>query len=413
MSRGVYAFIARQPILDRRQALHGYELLSRSGPGETFFRGDPEQGTSKVIADSLLLPDLRALTGGKQAYINVTRELLVRQAPRLLSPSHTVIEIVEDVPPDDEVLAACGHLRGLGYRLALDDYRAGSLWERHLDQVDIVKVDVLVAGPEERARTARDLRRTRRTLVAEKVETHEIFRECLALDYDLFQGYFFARPTVVAGRDIPAGKLSCLRVLREVHRSRMDLRAVCRVIEQEVALSYKLLRYVNAACFGWRGSVRSIEQAAALLGERELRRWAAVVAVAGMASDKPDELVRMALVRGCLCEGLAPVAGLAPRATDLFLMGLFSVLDALLDRPMPEVLEPIPIEEDVKAALLGAPDRLRDVLEVACAHWAGDWITLARGCERLEIAMDQVPELAHRALLRAETGDPDGEIRAA
>jgi c-di-GMP-related signal transduction protein len=377
------AFIARQPILDRKLKVYAYELLFRSGLVDFFDHPDPDQASSKVIADSLLLPGLDQLTHGLPAFINVTRELLVGDGICLLPAAHTAVEVLENVQPDDEVLEACRRLKSKGYTLALDDYVSGSPWEPHLEIADIVKVDVLSTTTEERAELAKRFRRGGPRLLAEKVETQAMHEETRGLGYQYFQGFFFARPTTLTARDIPMSQLHHVQLLREIHRADLDFDALEEIIEHEVGLSYKLLRYINAAFFGWNGSVESIRHALMLLGEREIKNWATVVVMAGMASDKPDELVTQALIRGRHCERLAAYADLESRSADLFLMGAFSLIDAMLDVPLARVLREIPIASDVKDALLGEPGQLRDVFTVVVAYATGDWALVAERASRL------------------------------
>ncbi|HVP14264.1 MAG TPA: HDOD domain-containing protein, partial [Terriglobales bacterium] len=235
-------------------------------------------------------------------------------------------------------------------------------------------------------------------LLAEKIESQKVYREMRGLGYGMFQGFFFARPTIVPGRDIPASQLHRVELLREIHKSGLDFYAIADIIEREVGLSYKLLRYLNAAFFAWRGPVASIPHALMLLGEREIRTWATIVVMASMPTDKPDELVNQALVRGRLCELLAEPAGFRDRAPDLFLLGAFSLIDALLDYPLDAVLDQIPIAPDVKAALLGDAGPLRDVLELATAYGDFDWVRVSAAASRLSLDEGIVPDLYVEAL---------------
>jgi EAL and modified HD-GYP domain-containing signal transduction protein len=371
----VDAFIARQPIFDRQLGVHAYELLFRSGLKDFFDHPDPDQASSKVIADSLLLPGLDSLTGGRPAFINVTRELLVGDGISLLPASTTV----------------CRKLKSKGYLLALDDFACGSPWESWLELADIVKVDVMASGPADRAVLARRFKHGGPRLLAEKVETKAIHLETASLGYQFFQGYFFARPTTLTARDIPTSRLHEIQLLREIHKPGLDFSALEEIIEHEVGLSYKLLRYINAAFFGWRGNVDSIRHALMLLGEREIRNWASVVIMAGMASDKPDELVTQALLRGRHCELLAPAAGLESRAHDSFLMGAFSLIDAILDCPLASVLREIPIASDIKDALLGESGPLRDLFTVVVAYSSGDWALVSERAKRLGLDEAAIP----------------------
>lgn len=392
------AFIARQPIFDRRLKVHAYELLFRSGLADFFDHPDPDQASSKVIADSLLLPGLDSLTHGLPAFVNVTRELLVGEGIALLPPGRTGIEVLEQIEPDREVLEACRRLRARGYRILVDDYVSGSPWEPWLDLADVVKVDVLATRPDERAALAKRFAKGGPRLLAEKVETRSVHEETRGLGYQLFQGFFFARPTTVSARDIPTSQLHHVQLLREIHRPGLDFDALEEIIEHEVGLSYKLLRYINAAFFGWRGTVESIRHALMLLGEREIKSWASIVVMAGMASDKPDELVTQALVRGRHCEQLARPAGLALRAHDLFLMGAFSLIDAMLDVPLPRILKELPIAPDVKDALQGEPGPLRDVFTVVVAYAAGDWPLVTERARRLGLGEAAIADAYVEAL---------------
>jgi len=392
------AFIARQPVFDAKLEVQAYELLFRSGLVNACTHHDLDQASSKVIADSLFLPGLEALTCGRTAFVNITRDLLIREDVNLLPPATTVLEIIESVEADDEVLAACRRLKERGYRLAIDDYRPDAQHRRLLDVADIVKVDVLVTGPAERVALARQLRPRGIVMLAEKVESEDVFRQTREAGYQLFQGYFFARPTIVKGRDIPGSKLSFLRILGEIHKPDLDLGALGAIVEREVALSYKLLRYINSAFFGWNGDVNSINHALLLLGEREIKRWASVIALAGMSSDKPGELQAHALMRGRFCELLAPGARLADRSSDLFLMGLFSLMDAMLDHPLDKVLDGLPLAQDVKDSMLGEAGPLRDVFDVVLAYSQGDWEALSGPVKRLGLAEHDLPEIYVEAL---------------
>jgi EAL and modified HD-GYP domain-containing signal transduction protein len=226
----------------------------------------------------------------------------------------------------------------------------------------------------------------------------DVFHKTLALGYSLFQGSFFARPATIPYWDIPASKLGCLRILEEILRPDLDFDALERMIENELALSYKLLRYVQSACFGWQGPVRSLRDALVFLGENQVRNWASVVALAGMASDKPEEVLSDALLRGRFCELLAGPAGVAPRAPELFIAGMFTLLDVILDRPLAEALEGIPIAEDVRAALLGAPGPMRDVLDLVLLYTSGDWDAIRAPASRLRLDPRELPRYFRSAL---------------
>jgi c-di-GMP-related signal transduction protein len=391
-------FIARQPIFDRRMEVQGYELLFRSGLENAFGLSDQEAASSLVIVESLYLPGFESLTAGKLAFMNLTRRCLLRDEVAMLPAQSTVLELLESIEADDEVIEACRQYKGKGYRIALDDFVLRPQNRALLDVADIVKVDVLETTPAARAALARELRPRGITLLAEKVETDGTFRETLEEGYQLFQGYFFASPTVVTGRDIPALKLSYLRLLTEIHNPHLDLTALRHVIEREVGLSYKLLRYINAAYYGRSEVVGSILHALLLLGELEVKRWASTVALAGMTVDKPGELQTEALVRGRFCELLAAETSQHRRSSDLFLLGLLSLMEAMFDSPIEHLLEKLPLAEDVKHALLGEAGILRDILDLPIHYGRGNWEALRGPLERLQLEEDVLPVVYAEAL---------------
>lgn len=405
--REMDAFIARQPILNRKLEVVAYELLFRSGLESHFDHGDPDQASTSVIVESLLLPGFEKLTCGRKAHVNLTKATLLRQDVTLLPPESTVVELLETIEGDEEVLEACRRLRARGYRIALDDFQPDQARMPLLDVADIVKIDVLVCGQSERARLAKELRPRGLCLVAEKVETDDMFRETRDAGFDLFQGYFFARPTTFRGKDIPALKLSYLMVLAEIHRPELDLQALRAIVEREVGLSYKLLRYINSAYFGRREVVSSIRHALLLLGEREIRHWVNLVALAGIATGKPNPLQDECLTRGRFCEKIALGSGLGGRASELFLMGLLSLMEAMLDTPIERILDGLPLSDDVKQAMLGSPGPLRDVLDLAIAYGRGNWDSLRGPIERLGLAETDLPELYLDSVSWGQTRKPE------
>ncbi len=258
-------------------------------------------------------------------------------------------------PPSQEVVQLCAELCREGYTLALDDYAGHPKWEPLLPFVKFLKVDFRACDPPARAAIANRHRNKLGPgashsngirLLAEKIETNDDLLEARSLGYTFFQGYFFCKPTTLSAREIPSNKLNCLRLLRLVASPDFSYDAVEQLLKGDPALVYKLLRYLNSWLVAVRGEIHSIREAIALLGEKEFRRWISVLAVVAMASDKPHELIRTALARAFFCESLAPIlpvsAALSVQSSDLFLMGLLSVSDAILDRPMEQVLATLP-----------------------------------------------------------------------
>jgi c-di-GMP-related signal transduction protein len=379
------AFIGRQPIFDTRQQVFGYELLFRSGMNNFFSNADPNQATSKVISDSFFLLGIPTLTGGKRAFINITRDFLLNEYVHLLPKESIVVEILETVEPGPEIVRACKRLKDTGYLLAVDDFVYDEKYKPLLDLVDFVKIDFLATKGEDRKVLLDRYASSGIKFLAEKVETPEEHRQALDLGYSYFQGYFFCKPTIISGKDIPGYKLHYMRILQAIHRPEVDFKTLAEIVKQEMSLSFKLLRYINSAFFGLSNKITSIMQALTLLGEREIKKWVSLIALASMGQDKPEELIIQTMIRAKFCEALAPSIGLGDRADDLFLLGMFSLIDTILSRPVSEILQDIPIADEIKEALLGNENRLRHVYDFTLVCEKGDWEKLPRHTARLGI----------------------------
>ncbi len=393
-------FIARQPIFDSKQGVYAYEMLYRSGPENVARCTDFDYASAKVISEYCLM--LGRETSGRQpkAFINVTGETLHAGIAELLPPEQTVVEVLETVEPDSQTLDALRKLKRAGYLVSLDDFTYRAELEPLIDLADFVKIDFLASNRNERRALARMLRPRGISLVAEKVEDQIAFREALETGYAYFQGFFFCRPQVLSYRDVPGSKLHYLRILGETRRPDPDFARLEEMVKSDVALSYKLLRYINSAAFARRRAVGSIRQALALLGEREFRKWVGLFALAHVAGDKPEELLVQSLVRAKFCESLAARAGLAERADDLLLVGMLSLVDAMLDRPLADILDELALDEEIRSALLleGEKDALRLVYECVLRYERGEWLELSRSAGALGIEEAALPKLYLKAV---------------
>lgn len=390
-------FVARQPIFDRRLELFAYELLFRSGP-ENYFTGDADTASPTVIANATQLMELEALTGKHRGFVNFTRTSLLNELALLLPPSGVVVEILETVEPDEEVIAALRRLKEAGYLVALDDYLVTAEDSPLVAFADIVKVDVLATPPSEWAVVARRLAKRGIRMLAEKVETREVMKQASAAGYEYFQGYFFSRPEIVSAKDVPAFRLNYLRLLEALHQPNIGLADLERIIERELSICYRLLRHVNSAAFGLRGRVDSIRQALLLVGMVEIRRWASAWALAGIGRDKPEELIVESVLRARFCELLGDAAGLSGhRGPELFLAGMFSLIDAILDRPLPVLVTTVALPRDSVRALVGEPGPLTPVLECVRAYGAADWQSASVLARKLGLAESALAESYRQA----------------
>ena len=365
-------FLARQPILNRARDLYGYELLFRNGLQNSCDGLDLEHASASVMDTSFLI-GFEKLTAGHPMFINCPRDFLLHDYISIFPPKSVVVEILESVNPNEEVVEACSRLKLAGYTIALDDFVDDPKWAPMVELADIIKVDFRLTEEREQMALVTRFAGKKIRLLAEKVETQEEYAAAMQMGYSLFQGYFFCRPEIVHHGDLPASKLAYLDLLRAATASEFDIRELALKIKHEPSLTFRLLRYLNSAFFGLRSDIQSVPHALSLLGERELRKWIAVVSVGVLADGKPDELMTVPLVRGRFCELMAPLASVAAHANDLFLLGLLSVMDAILDQPLDSILAELPVRSEIKEALLAHTGLYRQLLEIAIAHERAEW----------------------------------------
>ena len=382
-------FVARQPILTKDEKIFGYELLFRDGVENFFCSSDPE-AASRSTLDTSMLMGLDLLCDGRRAFINCTREMLLKDYVTLVPSNQTVVEILETVPPDDLVMAACQRLKEARYMIALDDFAIDDPRAPLTEVADIIKVDLKRTTPAECAAMIKRYGPWRCRMLAEKVETREEFVAASKAGFVYFQGYFFRRPEVLATHEVPANRINYVRMLQTVSKPELDPREIEDAIKSEASLCYRLLRYLNSAVFGFANEIHSVRHALAMLGEREVRRWVRLVVTLAAGQGKSSELVLSALVRARFCELLSPK--IQHGESDLFLLGLLSMMDAILEIPMPEVLDRVPIDQETKALLLGGTGRLRPLYQLMLARESGDWQNAAELSKSLHLSDGEVAE---------------------
>ncbi|TDI98561.1 MAG: HDOD domain-containing protein [Caldithrix sp.] len=395
------AFLARQPIFDKDQNVFAYELLYRSGVKNNFYDdADGDHATSSVLTNGFLSIGMETITRGKMAFINFTRNLLLKEIATVFPKELMGVEILQDVEPDAEVVATCKKLKQAGYTLVLDDFVFRPEFTPLLEWVDIIKINFINTDSETRKSVIQQVNSKRIRFLAEKVETHAAFRQAVEMGYTYFQGYFFAEPEIVAGQVLAASKMNFLRLLQQVNQPELDFDKLEEIFKEDVTLTYKMLRYINSVYFGFPNRIRSIRQALTLIGLQEAKKWLSLIAMSSMGTDKSEELVLTSLSRAHLCELLAPLVGLKERSSEFFLMGLFSLLDAFLDQPLPDILEELPISDDIKNALVGRHGLMGEVLKLAIFYEKGDWDQVFASVSKLKSVEDQLPELFIKTLER-------------
>lgn len=367
-------FVARQPIFTPELEVWGYELLFRHGQdAKSAVVVDDNVATAQVIADGYALVQ-DGLSTHRKVLVNFPTRSLLDGTAQALPTSRAVIEILETVEPTSEVVDACWRFKAAGYGLALDDFVGEPGYEPLLAVADIVKVDVLGMSPSRIEEVMAQLQPHGCQLLAEKVESREVFEHTRELGFSFFQGYFFSKPEVVPGRKITSSQSSRLRLLHETSGTPPDVDALASIIASDPGLSHRLLRHLNSAAFGLRRSIQSIEQAAALLGSSSLCHWLRVALLSDLSTTPgSEEATRLATQRARFLHDLAEYACTGEETPEsLFMLGLLSLIDVMLGQPMAEVCRQVPLHPRHRDALCGEPST------------AGVWLELVRALERGE-----------------------------
>ena len=391
-------YVARQPIFDRRMKVYAYELLFRVGKENAFVETDGDKATSSVITNSFLVIGLDAVTRGRKAFINFTRNLLLDETATVLPKDQIVVEILEDIAPDKGIISACRKLKDLGYILALDDFVFDKKFVPLIKVADIIKVDFSLSDFEEQKKLMGNPEVKHIKFLAEKVETQDEYDQAKEMGYKYFQGYFFSKPVIISSQDIPGNKLAFLHILHEINKKEVNFGEIENVIKQDVSISYKFLRLINSAFFGFNTHISSIRQALVLLGINEFRKWISLIIMKDMGEDKPEELLVASVIRAKFCEQLAEKIGESEHESDIFFMGMFSLIDTFIGRPMSEILEKLPLAPETEDALLGKECLFRDVLNLIIAFERVDWETVTVYSDKLGIDQFEASEIYYQAI---------------
>jgi EAL and modified HD-GYP domain-containing signal transduction protein len=361
-------FIARQPIFTVHKKLFAYELLYRGTKTSTLSNTSGNRATTSVLSSAFLTEGIEKISGLRPCFINFTRDLLLQNLPASFPKKLIVVEILEDVPPTPEIVEICKKLRDDGYTIALDDFVYDSSLDPLLSLADIIKFDFLLTPVDTLQKTLYRLSRYKLKYLAEKVESYEEFIQASKLGFSYFQGYFFAKPEKILIKEIDSSKINLVNLLAEVSKKTTTKRKIEQIIQRDVALAYKLLRYINSSYFYRLNRIDSITHAITYLGENELRRFIILVLISELASDKPGELVRLAVVRAKMGELLAQETILKDKADELFMLGLFSLLPALLDTTIDYICEQLSLSEHLKNALANQTGPYFSFLDVVISY---------------------------------------------
>jgi c-di-GMP-related signal transduction protein len=348
------------------------------------------RATSSLLTSSFFTEGLEKISGNKPCFVNFTEELLLANIAESFPNNNIVVEILEDVEPTDEVIAICKKLKNLGYTLALDDFVYHKKFIPLIELADIIKIDFILTPVDQIYETLNDLSPHKIDFLAEKVETNDEFVKARKLGFKYFQGYFFAKPEVVRIKELSTSRITLLNLLAEVNKKSVSSKKMNEIISADVSLSYRLLRYINSAYFHLVKEVESISYAVSYLGENEIKRFVTLAVISEISSNKPAELVKLAAVRAKFCERLGQESPRETKPNELFMLGLFSLLHAMLDTAITDVLKKIPVSDDIKKALIDQDGPISVFLEIVIAYEKGKSKECFESLETLQISENKL-----------------------
>ncbi|MGQ8365923.1 EAL and HDOD domain-containing protein [Glaciecola sp. 1036] len=404
----MFAYVARQAIYTVEKDVFAYELLFRDGKRNCFPDISPDTATSTMLTDSHLSIGLENITFQKTAFINFHEDTLLYRFPSTLDPLSTVIEIVESVKVTEALIQALEHVRDLGYSLALDDYNFDPKWEPLIPLVKYIKIESsvvsnandFVLGKIEKLLTAE------KVLIAEKVETIDEFVLLEKMGFTLFQGYFLSKPEIVEHKKIEVALSSVIELVGISAKAEFDFDEVNEIFEKDLGLSYKLMRFINNPTLNKRQKINSLGHALKFLGSIELKKFIALLAIANLKGDKPMDLITTSLTRAHFCKRLSELLAFKENPPEGFILGLFSLVDALIDIPMPKVTKSLPFSEQVNTALCqkfqSDESPLSDLLALCIAFERAHWKAIEYLCSKLSIEEAQGFEAYYDAMKWAE-----------
>lgn len=367
-------FVARQPVFTAKRRIFGYEILFRLGLENSFPGIDGDTATSSVLINTFFTLGLDGILRGRPGLINFTRELILKKTPLLFPQDRIIIEVLENIEPDPEIIKSLTEFRNKGFSIALDDFVYDDKFKSVMPLCSIIKFDIQATPLDTLGSLTEDLKEDfHPTLLAEKVETYHEFNQAKEMGFELFQGFFFSKPEILSGKDISVAQMTKLRLISEINRDDQDLERIESLIKKDVSVSYKLLKFMNSTYFQRIQAVDTIKEALLVLGMDELKKFIHVVVVSELNDTKPDELIRSSIIRARMYEQLGRLIKTDFSGDELFTIGIFSFMDAILDISMDKILERIGLSERIKTALLGRDKQFEKIHTLVACVERGDW----------------------------------------
>ena len=362
------AMVGRQPILDQEENLFAYELLFRSPENNEITNG--EKATAEVITNSLESIGLSNLTQNKPAFINFTSKMIKNKISDILSSESIYIEILETVKVDKEIVEICKALKKEGFKIVLDDFEFKESLVELVKIADIIKIDFLNTSKKVRKETLNLIKSYNREVefLAEKIEDYSDLQEAKEFNYDYYQGFYFTKPDIVSGKRLEPFKFSYNSIIKELNKKNPNFKKIENNIKQDLSMSYSLLRLVNSAAYGY--DIDSIRQGIVILGIDKLKKWSLLYSFKSLNNNKPDILLKTSLIRAYFAESLKKHLNIDK---DLFILGMFSLINAYLDRDLKEILPQISMKTEFKEALISKEGKLGDVLDIIEIYEKLNW----------------------------------------
>ena len=367
-------FMARQPIFTTEKKVFGYELLFRDGLENAFPGIDGDVATSNLLSNIFFPFDFNEILGGKPGLVNFTKKLILQKIPLLLPEKHFIIEVLENIEPDNDIVSALSLFKKKGFTIALDDFIYHKKFHPMMELSEIIKFDIKETPLNTLSSIVEQIKSNYKlTLLAEKIETYDEFELAKKMDFKLFQGYFFSKPEMLSTKGVASSKITKLELINEVRKTELNIENTEKLIKNDAAIAFKLLKFINSAYFYRLNPIDTIKEAITYIGTDELRKFINIVVISDLNTDKPNELVRTCIIRAKMCEKFAGIFNTDLKQDELFTLGLFSLMDAMLDCKMEDILKHINFSEKMQMAMLGNNKEFNKILNIVISWDQGDW----------------------------------------
>lgn len=391
-------YIARQPIFDRNMNVYGYELLYRRSTNNFYEGIDDNKSTAELINNAFLTMHINELTGRTKAFINFSQDLLINEIPLLLPADSIVVEVLERVEINENLIEACRKLSESGYVIALDDFIFNESYLPLLEIAHIVKIEVSAVDYEVQRKLIKQYKNKIKFL-AEKVETREEFQLAMEMGYNYFQGYFFSKPTIIKDKEIDSPNINLIRIMKILNEKEPEYQSIADIIETDLGLSYKLLKLANSVFFGSRNKILHIKQALVQIGIIELRKWIYLIMLKDKQTIENKELIKTCFIRARFMELLSLEIGKKDKQYEYFVAGMFSSIDVLLNKNMKEIVDDLVLTDDIKEALLGRDNEIKDALNMVLNYELLKWDELDSNKIALGMSQDRIMNMYMESLM--------------